>query len=105
VPACTREEQEACARNPPQTVVDVVLQMDANARPVLVVVPHIIQVVGEQAPFHQELHRMHRMRSERQSDVSHPGAHWMDILRSFQPFEPLRDEPRFKSLVARMRFP
>ena len=48
---------------------------------------------------------MHRMRSERQSDVSHPGAHWMDILRSFQPFEPLRDEPRFKSLVARMRFP
>jgi Flp pilus assembly protein TadD len=32
-------------------------------------------------------------------------AHWMGALRSFQPFDPLRDEPRFKAIVARMQFP
>jgi len=32
-------------------------------------------------------------------------AHWMETLRVFPPFDPLRDEPRFKALVSRMRFP
>ena len=29
----------------------------------------------------------------------------MGALRSFQPFDPLRDEPRFKAVVVRMQFP
>ena len=32
-------------------------------------------------------------------------AHWMCSMRSFPPFDPLRDEPRFKALVAKMKFP
>ena len=32
-------------------------------------------------------------------------AHWMGWMRVFPPFDPLRDEPRFKALVAKMRFP
>lgn len=32
-------------------------------------------------------------------------AHWMCSMRSFPPFDPLRQEPRFKALVARMKFP
>ena len=32
-------------------------------------------------------------------------AHWMGWMRSFPPFDPLRDEPRFKALVAKMKFP
>ena len=32
-------------------------------------------------------------------------AHWMGWMRSFPPFDPLRDEPRFKALVAKMQFP
>jgi tetratricopeptide (TPR) repeat protein len=32
-------------------------------------------------------------------------AHWMAWMRSFPPFDPLRDEPRFKALVEKMRYP
>jgi hypothetical protein len=32
-------------------------------------------------------------------------ARWMCSLRVFAPFDPLRDEPRFKALVAKMKFP
>jgi DNA-binding winged helix-turn-helix (wHTH) protein/tetratricopeptide (TPR) repeat protein len=32
-------------------------------------------------------------------------AHWMEALRILPPFDPLRDEPRFKALVAKMKFP
>ena len=32
-------------------------------------------------------------------------ARWMCSLRVFPPFDPLRNEPRFKALVARMQFP
>ena len=32
-------------------------------------------------------------------------AHWMGWMRFFPPFDPLRDEPRFKALVAKMKFP
>ena len=32
-------------------------------------------------------------------------ARWMCSLRVFAPFDPLRDEPRFKALVAKMQFP
>jgi DNA-binding winged helix-turn-helix (wHTH) protein/tetratricopeptide (TPR) repeat protein len=32
-------------------------------------------------------------------------AHWMETLRIFPPFDPLRDEPRFKTLVDKMKFP
>jgi DNA-binding winged helix-turn-helix (wHTH) protein/tetratricopeptide (TPR) repeat protein len=32
-------------------------------------------------------------------------AHWMGWMRSFPPFDPLRDEPRFKAIVAKMKFP
>ena len=32
-------------------------------------------------------------------------ARWMCSLRVLPPFDPLRDEPRFKALVAKMKFP
>ena len=32
-------------------------------------------------------------------------AHWMGWMRSFPPFDPLREEPRFKAIVAKMTFP
>ena len=32
-------------------------------------------------------------------------AHWMCSLRVFQPFDVLRDEPRFKALVEKMQYP
>ena len=32
-------------------------------------------------------------------------AHWMCSMRSVPPFDPLRDEPRFKALVTKMKFP